>query len=135
MAEEARDMNEEMGRTGTAITNGIIGAIRGMNDIGAEVVNLVGNTVSNALRVTGDVANQGLIVGRDVVKGTIEATGEVAGAIGIAAATAVRGIYNGVVGGVKDVAGTVSAQRTSEEKSASGDSESKTSHKKRTHAA
>lgn len=84
-----------------------MGTLKGINEIEAEIVSLVRNTVSNTLRATGAVAT---------------------------AVNAVKGILIGVVGGVKEVATTALPKSTSEQKATSTRSagtESETSTKKR----
>ena len=68
---------EGIGKTGTAVKEGIISSLKGLNEIEAEIVSLVRNTVSNTLRATGEVAGESLSVTKEVLKGAITATEEV----------------------------------------------------------
>lgn len=71
-------MGEGIGRAGSAVKEGVIGSLKEINEIQAEIVGLVRSTVSNALRVPGDVAGETVAITKDVVKGAIAATEEVA---------------------------------------------------------
>ena len=51
---------ESIGRAGTAIKVGIISALKGVNEIEAEIVELVRQTMSNALKASGTT-----VAGRD----------------------------------------------------------------------
>jgi hypothetical protein len=66
-----------IGAAGVKVKEGIVSSLKGINEIEAEIVSLVRNTVSDALKATASVANDGIIVSKDVVKGAIQATEEV----------------------------------------------------------
>jgi hypothetical protein len=51
-------IGEELGKAGTAVKEGIIRSLRGINEIEAEMISLVRNTVSNTLRATGAVTGE-----------------------------------------------------------------------------
>lgn len=77
MAEEARSdtgIGGTIGSAGTAVKEGIVGSLKGINAIETEIVNLVRSAVSNALNATGEVASDSVTVTRDVIKGTLQAT-------------------------------------------------------------
>jgi hypothetical protein len=70
--EAARIIKEDVGKAGASVKAGIISGLKGINEIEAEIVSLVRNTVSNAFRATGTVINEGLEITKDVVKGAIQ---------------------------------------------------------------
>jgi hypothetical protein len=51
-------IEETIGSAGTAVKKGIIGALKGLNEIEAEIVTLVRKTVSDAFKTTGGVAQE-----------------------------------------------------------------------------
>lgn len=125
-----RNMNIGLGGAGKALKDGIVGTLRGINEIESEVVSLIGNTLSGAIRLTGAVATAGVAVTRDVVKGTLQATEEVAKAAigGVLEGTceigkAVKGVLVGVVGEVKEVAGPAIPRRSTVRKTESAPAE------------
>ncbi len=61
-----KELHEGTGKAGTAVKEGVINSLRGLDEIEAEIVSLVRNTLSNALRTTGAVADESLSVTRDV---------------------------------------------------------------------
>jgi hypothetical protein len=80
--DEARSptgIGEGIGKAGTTVKEGIIGSLRGINEIEAEMVSLVRGTISNTLRATGAVTSESVDLVRDVVKGAIQATEEIGG--------------------------------------------------------
>ena len=54
--------HEEIGKAGTAVKEGIICSLKGINEIEAEIVCLVRNTVLNTLRAGRDVAGESLSI-------------------------------------------------------------------------
>ena len=46
----------EIGKAGTAVKEGIISSLKGINEIEAEIVSLVRKTVAGALQATGSSA-------------------------------------------------------------------------------
>jgi hypothetical protein len=74
-------MGVEIGKAGTAVKEGIISSLRGINEIEAEMVSLVRNTVSNTLRAIGAVTGESIHLVRDVVKGAIQAIEEIGGGL------------------------------------------------------
>lgn len=94
---------EKLGSAGTNVKEGIISSLKGINEIEAEIVSLVRNTVSDSLRATGSVANESISIIRDVLKGTIAATEEVGTGLTISA----KSVAKGIVMGVSDVGGDI----------------------------
>ena len=68
---------QDIGKAGSAVKEGVVSSLKGINEIEAEIVSLVRNTVSNTLRATGAVADEAVGITKDVVKGAIQATEEV----------------------------------------------------------
>jgi len=60
---------ESIGRAGLQVKEGIIGSLKGINEIEAEIVGLVRNTVSVALKASGSIAHESIDVTKDVIKG------------------------------------------------------------------
>lgn len=89
--------------TGTAIKDGVVGGLKGINEIGTGLVDLVGNTLSETLRATGVVAKDGLSVAKDMVTGTVQTVADV----GAGLTTNVKNVARGVVTGVGEVSGDV----------------------------
>ena len=81
MAEEMRTdagVGESMGNAGAAVKDSIVGSVRGLHEIEAEIVSLVRHTLSDTVKATGAVASESVTVMSDVMKGTVQATEEVA---------------------------------------------------------
>lgn len=98
-----------IGKAGTTVKDGIVGSLKGLNEIEAEIVTLVRSTVSSTLQVTGSVASEGVNVTRDVLKGALSAAEEVGTGITMSTKSVAKGILMGVsdVGGdLVSVAGT-----------------------------
>jgi hypothetical protein len=55
----------------------VVGSLKDINEIEAEIVTTVWNTASITLRMTDDVAKESVTITRDVVKGAIAASEEV----------------------------------------------------------
>ena len=68
-AKGAEKTKERIGKAGSTVKEGIVGSLKGINEIEAEIVSLVRNTVSNTLQATGSVATEGVNVTKDVLKG------------------------------------------------------------------
>ncbi|HXX82137.1 MAG TPA: hypothetical protein VEI46_11350, partial [Thermodesulfovibrionales bacterium] len=52
-------------KVGTSVKEGVVSSLKGINEIEAEIVSLVRNTVSNTLRATGSVANEAVTITKD----------------------------------------------------------------------
>ncbi|MBI5444231.1 MAG: hypothetical protein HY900_23850 [Deltaproteobacteria bacterium] len=98
-------------RVRATLTDGVIGALRAVGDIEAELLGLLRNTVSGTLRSAGAVASEGVGVVQNVLTGAVQATQtvgtEVVGGARNLAADLTAGaadVLVGVVGGVRDVA-------------------------------
>ena len=92
-----------IGSVGTAVKEGVVGSLKGLNEVETEIVNLVRSTVSQTLKATGEVAMDSVAVIRDVVTGALQATEEV----GIGLIVSTKSVTKGVVLGVRDVGGDV----------------------------
>lgn len=104
MAQSSETMSESViTSTGIAIKDGVVGGIKGINEIGTGLVDLVGNTLSGTLRTTGVVAKEGLSVAKDVVAGT----GQTVADVGTGLTTNAKNVAKGVVTGVSEVGGDV----------------------------
>ena len=79
----ARSISEGIGSTGQTVKDGIIGSLRGLNEIEAEIVTLVRSTVANSLRATGDVSGQAVEITRDVMRGAISAAEDVGSGLSV----------------------------------------------------
>lgn len=55
-----------LGKIGTTVKEGVVMSLKGINEIEAEIVSLARNTVSSALRATGDIAGEGINITKDV---------------------------------------------------------------------
>ena len=71
-------------------------SLKGINEIEAEIVSLVRNTVSTTLKASGSVATDALNVSKDVVKGTIQATEEVGTGLILSTKSVAKGVIMGV---------------------------------------
>jgi hypothetical protein len=94
---------EQIGAAGVTVKTGIVGSLRGVDEIEAEIVSLVRNTVSNTIKASGSVSGEAVNTVRDVVKGAIAATEEVGAGLVLAS----KSVAKGVVMGVADVGGDV----------------------------
>ncbi len=103
-----KEVGESIGKAGMAVKEGIVGSLKGINEIEAEIVSLVRTTVSNALRTIGVAAHEGITVAKDVMKGAIQATEEV----GTGLTLSTKSVAKGIVMGVSDVGGDVVAVAT-----------------------
>ena len=106
MAEEVRTdagIGESIGTAGTAVKDGIVSGLKGVQEIETEIVNLVRSTMSDTLQATGSVASETVTVVRDVVKGTLQATEEV----GTGLIVSTTNVTQGLVMGARDVGGDV----------------------------
>ncbi len=104
MAQRSETMNESgITSTGTALRDGVVDSLKGINEIGTELVDLVGNTLSGTLRTTGVVARDGLSVAKDVVAGAVQTIADV----GTGLTTHAKNVARGVVTGVGEVGGDV----------------------------
>src|SRR5438552_13102287 len=77
MAEEMRTdagVGENIGNAGAAVKDSIVGSVRGLHEIEAEIVSLVRHTLSDTVKATGAVASESVTVISDVMKGTVQAT-------------------------------------------------------------
>lgn len=82
---------DSIGRTGRQLNEGIVGGLKGLNDIETEVFGLVRNTVSLALRTSQTLAHEGIDVTTDVARGLITGASDVAADMAVAARRAVDG--------------------------------------------
>lgn len=89
--------------TGAALKDGIVGSLKGVNEIETQLVSVVGSAVSDTLRTTGTVAKDGLTVAKDVVSGAVQTFADV----GIGLTTNAKNVAKGVVGGVSEIGGEV----------------------------
>src|SRR5712691_4076418 len=106
MAEEVRTdagIGESIGTAGTAVKDGIVSSLKGVQEIETEIVNLVRSTVSDTLQATGSMASETVTVVRDVVKGTLQATEEA----GTGLIVSTTNVTQGLVMGARDVGGDV----------------------------
>jgi hypothetical protein len=72
MAEAARNdagSGGAMGSAGTAVKEGIVESLKGLNEVETAIVNLVRSTVAQTLKATGEVASDSVTVTRDVITG------------------------------------------------------------------
>ena len=69
--------HKEVGKVGTTVEEGFVGGLKRITEIEADILDRVGNTVSNALRAGGEVAVGSLSIAKAVVTGAITATEEV----------------------------------------------------------
>jgi hypothetical protein len=96
-----REESTDMGRAGTAVKEGVARSLKGLNEIEADIVSLVRNTVSDTLKLTADIADMSLSLTTEVVKGAIKATEEV----GTGLILSTKSVTKGVIMGVGDVGG------------------------------
>lgn len=73
----AGQSEKEMGVAGVAVKEGIVNSIQSIEHVQGEIVNLVRQTVSSALKATGAVVEESVGVIRDVLKGAVAATEEI----------------------------------------------------------
>ena len=95
----------DLGKAGTAVKEGVIRSLKGLNEIEADIVSLVRNTVADSLKLTADVANLSLGLTTEIIKGAIKATEEV----GTGLILSTKSVTKGVIMGVGDVGGDVVA--------------------------
>jgi hypothetical protein len=104
MAQSSETMSESViASTGIAIKDGVVGGLKGINEIGTGLFDLVGNTLSGTLRTTGVVARDGLSVAKDVVAGTVQTVAD----MGTGLTTNATNVAKGVMTGVREVGGDV----------------------------
>jgi hypothetical protein len=90
-----------IGQAGSRVGEGIVGTLKGINEIEAEIVGVVRNTVSNSFKTLGAVAGEEINVTKDVIKEAIQATEEV----GSGLVLSTKSVAKGVIMGVSDVGG------------------------------
>ena len=100
---ESPDQTQSLGQAGTSVKDGVVSSLKGINEIEAEIVSLVRNTVSTSLRATGFLAGESLKVTQEVVKGAFQATEEV----GTGLILSSKSVAKGMVMGISDVGGDV----------------------------
>ena len=64
-AKKTESVKEDVGKVGSCVKAGVINSLKGINEIEAEIVRLV-RVISNAVRATGSVANDGVEIAKDV---------------------------------------------------------------------
>ena len=84
---------------GTTVEVGIVGGLKRITEIEADILDLVGNTVSNTLRAGGEAVVGSLSIAKAVVNGAITATEEV----GTDLILGTKSVAKGIVMGVSDV--------------------------------
>jgi hypothetical protein len=104
----------QIGNAGATVKTGMVSSLRGIDEIEAEIVTLVRNTVSNSMRASGAVTQEGIATVRDVVKGAISATEEVGAGLVLSS----KSVAKGVVMGMADVGGDVIGAATETARSA-----------------
>ena len=66
MSRRARDAAgraiEDLGRVGTTVKEGVVSSLKGLNEIEAEIVTLVRNTVADSLKASADLTTVSLNV-------------------------------------------------------------------------
>jgi hypothetical protein len=100
---ESKGVGEMLGGAGTTVKEGVVGSLKGLNEIGTQIVNLAGNTMTDVLKATGSVANETINVSKDVFKGALKATEEV----GTGLLVTTKDVAKGIILGVADVGGDV----------------------------
>lgn len=104
MAKNGETMSESaITTTGTAIKDGLVGSLKGLNEIEAQLVSMVGNAVSDTLRTTGTVARDGLTIAKDVVSGTVQTVADV----GTGLTNSAKNVVREVVTDMSEVGGDV----------------------------
>jgi hypothetical protein len=104
MEQNSETMNESgITSTGAAIKDGVVDGLKGINEIGTGLVDLVGNTLSETLRTTGVVARDGLSFAKDVATGTVQTVADV----GTRLTTNATHVAKEVLTGVGEVGGDV----------------------------
>jgi hypothetical protein len=81
-----------LGSAGTAVKDGIVGSLKGLQEIESQIVSLAKNTATDVLKATGAVANETLNTSKDLIKGTISATQDV----GTGLLTGVKSVAKGI---------------------------------------
>ena len=82
-----------IGSVGTAVKEGVVESLKGLNEAETEIVNLVRRTVSQTLKATGEVVSDSVAVTRDVITVALQATEEV----GIGLIVSTKSVTKGVV--------------------------------------
>lgn len=79
MSETAKgtEAKHTIGEAGSAVEECVISSLKGINEIEAEIINLVRNTVSNRHRATGSVVVDAVGITKDVIERAIQASEEV----------------------------------------------------------
>ncbi|MEJ2070706.1 MAG: hypothetical protein P8X58_09930 [Syntrophobacterales bacterium] len=126
MAPESKEKGgagESLGKAGTKVKDGIVGSLKGIQEIETEIVNVTRQTnlVKGAVRGASEVGGDVALVARSAVSGVMEAAGQAGSNVGSAtkaavtgameaasslsqtAITGVRDVLVTAVGGLKDV--------------------------------
>src|SRR5208283_4107488 len=82
----------DLGRAGTAVKEGIVRSLKGLNEIEAAIVSLVRNTVADTLKLTADVAGMSIDLSAEVIKGAIKATEEVGAGLVLSTKSVTKGM-------------------------------------------
>ena len=69
---ESKGIGEMLGEAGTTVKDGIVGSLKGLNEIEAQIVNLARNTVTDVLKGTGSVAMRPSMSARTSSKGRLK---------------------------------------------------------------
>ena len=96
---------EDLGRAGTAVKEGVVRSLKGLNEIEADIVSVVRSTVVDSLKLTADVTGMTLDMTSEVFKGAIKATEEV----GTGLILSTKSVTKGIIMGVGDMGGDVMA--------------------------
>jgi hypothetical protein len=64
----------KIGAAGAAVKSGIVNSLRGIDEIEAEIVSLVRDTISNSIKTSGALSTETVAMVHDVVQGAISAT-------------------------------------------------------------
>ena len=101
-------VGETLGKAGTTVKDGIVGSLKGMQEIEAEIVNLTRKVVTDSLKATGSVAQETINVSKDVFKGAIEAADQ----MGTGLMESTKSVAKGILLAVKDVGGDTTQAAT-----------------------
>ena len=97
------EIKATLGKAGATVREGVLSGLKSVNEIEAQIVTLVKNTVSDTLKATGSVADETVNVTKDVLQGTFKAAEEV----GTGLLLSSKSVAKGIIMGVSDVGGDV----------------------------
>jgi len=61
-----------LGEAGSTLKEGIVGSLKGLNEIGTQIISLAHNTLTDVLKPTGSVANETSMSARTSSEGQLK---------------------------------------------------------------